>query len=215
MHVKHRFPLALLLFALAAPASAAELRSTEILLLDCANSLGRREVTLFGNGTIRVRDGKAGEELMGLAELGTAEYQAFIERLKGESLSEVGRLVQGIEGDWIERCMLSLALPDQAPRVLHFGRYDTLPLPLSRILQVSQDLAAKVTILEGAERLPDDYVPHLHDVLRRVDDNLYRVVGFTLDGRGVELHGVYQPIAIYVQRDQFRMEFKALVTRRR
>jgi hypothetical protein len=171
-------------------------------------------VTLFGNGTIRLRDGKPGEELMGLAELGTAEYQAFVERLKGESLAEVDRLVQGVEGEWVERCMLSLALPDRSPRVLHFGRYDTLPLPLSRILLVTQDLASKVTLLEGVDRLPDNYEPHLHDVLRRVDDNLYRVVAFTVDGKGVELHGVYQPVAIYVQRDQFRMEFKALVSRR-
>lgn len=210
-----RLLLLALLLALALPVSAADPRSVETLRLDCSNSLGRRELTLFGNGTIRLRDGKPGEELMGLAELGPAEYQAFVERLKGESLAEVDRLVQGVEGEWVERCMLSLALPDRTPRVLHFGRYDTLPLPLARILLVTQDLAAKVTLLEGVDRLPDDYEPRLHDVLRRVDDNLYRVVAFTVDGQGVELHGVHQPVAIYVQRDQFRMEFKALVSRRR
>jgi hypothetical protein len=213
--VKHRFSFAALLLALALPASAADPRSIETLRLDCSNSLGRREVTLFANGTIRLRDGKPGEELIGLSELGPSEYQGFVERLKAESLAEVDRLVQGVEGEWVERCMLSLALPDRTPRVLHFGRYDTLPLPLSRILLVTQDLAAKVTVLEGVDRLPDDYEPHLHDVLRRVDDNLYRVVAFTVDGKGVELHGVHQPVAIYVQRDQFRMEFKALVSRRR
>lgn len=207
--------LLLLALAFAAPAFAKDLRSTEVFRLDCANSLGRREVTLFANGTIRVRDGKPGEELMGLAELGTSEYQAFVERLKGENLSEVGRLPSGVEGEWVEQCMLSLDLPDQAPRLLHFGRYDTLPLPLARLLLISQDMASKVTTLEGMNRLPDGYEPLLHDVLRRVDGNLYRVVAFTLDGKGVELHGVYQPLAIYVQRDQLRMEFEALVSRRR
>jgi len=214
----HRLPLFLLL-TLAAPALAAsggkDPRSTEILRLDCANTLGRREVTLFANGTIRLREGPPNELLMGLAELGPAEYQAFVERLKGEDLSEVGRLPTGVEGDWVERCMLALDLQDRAPRVLHFGRYDTLPLPLSRILLVSQDLASKVTTMEGMERLPDDYEPRIHDVLRRVDGNLYRVEAFTVDGKGVELQGVYQPLAIYVQRDQLRMEFKALVSRRR
>jgi hypothetical protein len=48
-----------------------------------------------------------------------------------------------------------------------------------------------------------------------VDGNLYRVESFTVDGKGVELQGVYQPLALYVQRDQLRMEFKALVSRRR
>ena len=212
--MKHRFSLFFLL-ALAAPALAKDPRSTEILRLDCANTLGRREVTLFGNGTVRLREGKPGEELMGLAELGPAERDAFIARLKAENLSEVGRLPTGVEGEWIERCMLSLNLPEQAPRIIHFGRYDTLPLPLSRLLLITQDLASKVTTLEGMERLPDDYEPHLYDVLRRVDGNLYRIMGFTVDGKGVELHGVYQPLAIYVQRDQFRIEFEALVSRRR
>src|SRR5262249_19855434 len=32
-------------------------RSIEVLRLDCASKIGRREVTLFGNGTIRLRDG--------------------------------------------------------------------------------------------------------------------------------------------------------------
>ncbi|MES1211440.1 MAG: hypothetical protein ABUL63_03800, partial [Acidobacteriota bacterium] len=153
-----------LLCALASPALAKDARSTEVLRLDCANSLGRREVTLFANGTIRVRDGKQGEELMGLAEMGPEEYQAFVERLKGENLTEIDRLPAGVEGEWVERCMLALDLPGQTPRVFHFGRYDTLPLPLSRLLLVSQDLASKVTTLEGAERLPDDYEPRIHDV---------------------------------------------------
>jgi hypothetical protein len=212
------FPLLLLsalALAPAAPALAEDARSTEILRLDCANTLGRREVTLFANGTIRLRDGKVGEELMGLAEMGPSEYQAFLERLKGESLAEVGRLPTGVEGDWVERCMLSLRLPGQAPRVLHFGRYDTLPLPLARLLTVAQDMAAKVTTLEGTDRLPENYEPRLYDVLRRVDGNLYRVEAFTVDGKGVEFHGVHQPLAIYVQRDQLRMEFNALVSRRR
>ena len=214
--MKHRrLLLFVLALALAAPALAKDARSTEVFRLDCANTLGRREVTLFANGTIRLRDGKPGEELMGLAELGPQEYQAFVERLKGENLSEVGRLPTGVEGEWVEQCMLALDLPDRTPRIIHFGRYDTLPLPLARLLLIGQDMAAKVTALEGAERLPDDYEPRLYDVLRRVDGNLYRIMAFTVDGKGVELHGVYQPVAIYVQRDQFRMEFQALVSRRR
>ena len=213
--MKHRLLSFILAFALAAPALAKDARSTEILRLDCANTLGRREVTLFGNGTIRLREGKPGEELMGLVELGPAERDAFVARLKAENLSEVGRLPSGVEGEWVEQCMLALDLPEQAPRIIHFGRYDTLPLPLARLLLIIQDLASKVTTLEGTERLPDNYEPHLYDVLRRVDGNLYRIMAFTVDGNGVELHGVYQPLAIYVPRDQFRTEFEALVSRRR
>lgn len=208
---------AVLLCALAAPAfhaQAQDARSVETLRLDCANELGRREVTLFANGTIRLREGPLEQELMGLAEVGPSEYQAFLERLKGEDLSEISRLPLGIEGQWIEKCMLSLALPDRPARIFHFGRYDTLPLPLSRVLAVVQDIAAKVTLLEGTERLPDDYEPRLHDVLERVDGNNYRIMGFSVDGKGVELQGVFQPVAVYMPLDQLRTEFRALVSRR-
>ncbi|HBL29743.1 MAG TPA: hypothetical protein DD490_23145 [Acidobacteria bacterium] len=208
-----RAPLWVFLLAFAAPAFAEDPRSVEILRLDCANKLGRREVTLFANGTIRLREGPPDNLLMGLAELGPVDYQAFIARLQGEDLEAANRLHSGVEGDWIERCLLALDLPDKEPLVLHFGRYDTLPLSLSRLLAVSQDLAAKVTTLEGVDRLPEDYEPRLDDVLRRVDGNLYRVASFTVDGKGVELRGVVQPVALYVRRDELRKEFNALVSR--
>lgn len=186
----------------------------EVVRLDCANELGRREVTLFANGTIRLREGAEGEELMGLAEAGPSEYQAFLERLKGEDLSEVQRLPAGVDGQWIEKCMLSMALPGQSSRIYHFGRYDTLPLPLSRVLAVVQDIASKVTVLEGTKRLPDDYQPKLFDVLERVDGNQYRITGFSVDGKGVELQGVFQPVVVYMPIDQIRTEFRDLVSRR-
>lgn len=211
-----RSVLAVVFLALAAPALAwsRDARSVEVIRLDCANELGRREVTLFANGTIRLRDGAEGEELMGLAEAGPSEYQAFLERLKGEDLSEVQRLPSGIDGQWIEKCMLAMTLPGQPSRIFHFGRYDTLPLPLSRVLTVVQDIAAKVTVLEGTKRLPDDYQPKLFDVLERVDGNQYRITGFSVDGKGVELQGVFQPVVVYMPIDQIRTEFRDLVSRR-
>jgi hypothetical protein len=204
------------LFALAAPAlHAVDARSVEIIRLDCANELGRREVTLFANGTIRLREGPEGEELMGLAEMGPSEVQAFLERLKGENLSEIQKLPSGIDGQWIEKCMLSMALPDRPARIFHFGRYDTLPLQLSRVLTVVQDMGAKVTTLEGGKRLPDGYVPRLFDVLERVDGNEYRITGFSVDGKGVELQGVFQPVVVYMPLEQIRTEFRDLVSRRK
>lgn len=205
-----------LLLALAAPALyARDARSVEVIRLDCASELGRREVTLFANGTIRLLEGLKGKELMGLAEVGPSEYQAFLERLKGEDLSEVHRLPTGIDGQWIEKCMLSMALPDRSSLIFHFGRYDTLPLQLSRVLTVVQDMAAKVTTLEGAKRLPDGYEPRLFDVLERVDGNEYRITGFSVDGKGVELQGVFQPVVVYMPIDQLRTEFRDLVSRRK
>src|SRR5262249_31989544 len=73
--VKSRFigisGVALLLAAIFAGGAAADdARSVEIVRYDCVTDTTRHEITLFGNGTIRVRDGLIKHEWMGLAELG-------------------------------------------------------------------------------------------------------------------------------------------------
>jgi hypothetical protein len=207
--------LALLLTAL--PAGAAkpedEPRSFEVLRYDCANELGRREITLFLNGTVRLRDGAPGKELMGLGELNPDELDGALHRLAAEDLSEAQRLPSGVEGQWVEKCMLALHLPDKPIQVFHFGRYDTLPLNLSRVVRVAEDVAVEVPDLKGDEQLPVNYVPAVGDVLKRIDGNLYRVHGISDDKQGMELQGTVQPLTIYIRVDQLRMEFVAVVSR--
>jgi hypothetical protein len=203
-----------LLSFLTATAGAVSDRSTEIVRHSCENELGRREVTLFGNGTVRLRDGAPGEELMGLAELDPGEMEGFLNRLRQEDLSEVGRLPDGVEGQWIERCTLTLNLPGGTDQVFRFRRYDSLPLSLSRVLRIVEDLAAEVQDLKGDEQLPVNYEPKPLDILKRRDGELFRIVGFTSDKRGVELEGIDQPLAIYVMVDEMRREFVALIERR-
>jgi hypothetical protein len=216
----HRPPAVLLILVvlavLAVPALAAEdPRSFEVLRYECANELGRREVTLFLNGTVRLRDGEPGKEAMGLAELNPDELDGAVNRLAEEDLSEAQRLPSGLDGQWVEKCMLALHLPDKPIQVFHFGRYDTLPLALSRIVHVAEDMAAKVPDLKGDEHLPVNYEPKVGDVLKRVDGNLYSVHGISDDKQGLELQGVVQPLTIYIRKDQLRMEFVALVSRAR
>jgi len=204
--------------AVAVPAAKppADPRSVEVARYDCASELGRREVTLFANGTVRVREGEPGKEWMGLGELSPAELDGAVNRLRDEDLSEVRRLPHGVEGQWIERCTLVLhrpAPPNHPEEIFHFGRYDTLPLALSRVVRVVEDLAARVPDRQGEEQLPADYEPRRGDVLKRVDGNLYRVHGIGDDKKGLELEGVAQPLTIYIRVDQLRLEFVALVSR--
>jgi hypothetical protein len=189
-------------------------RTTEIVRLDCGSALGYREVTLFGNGTVRLKDGERGKERMGLAELGPDEMDGALRRLAAEDLSETDEQTRGPEGDWIERCELKLALPGKPARSFRYGRYDSLSLPLSRVLRVVSDLAAKVQVMEGAEHLPEGYEPRVGDVLKRVDGQLFEVFEFTTDKKGVECHGVDEPVTLYVLREELRKEFTALVSRR-
>ena len=48
---------------------AADARSTEVLRYECSNQLGRRDVTLFANGTVRLRQGLWEEQELYLDEL--------------------------------------------------------------------------------------------------------------------------------------------------
>jgi hypothetical protein len=205
--------VAMLLAVVAGAAGGPSDRSSEVLRLDCASRLGRREVTLFGNGTIRLRDGPIGKEWMGLAELGLEELQGTLRRLADEDLSDASHLPPGVVGDWIEKCDLVLELPGRRRQKFFYGRYDPLPLGLFHVQRVAEELAAKVAVLRDADQLPARYEPRLGDVLRRTDGSRFRVVNFTSDHKGVELDGLDQPLHLIVLGEQMRMEFVGIVSR--
>ncbi|HYN22568.1 MAG TPA: hypothetical protein VE078_16535 [Thermoanaerobaculia bacterium] len=188
-------------------------RTVEVLRYGCANELGHREVTLFKNGTVRLLDGPPGKEWMGLSELSPEELTGALNRLHGEDLSEARNLPSGIDGPFIEKCELFLLLQDRKPEVYRFGRYDALPLNLSRVLRIAEDLAAEVEELRGVEELPVAYVPRQYDVLKRNDGQRYRIMRFTADDKGVELQGLDQPIILIVQREEMWKEFVAVLER--
>ena len=198
-----------------AGAEPADPRVVELLRLECATELGRRELTLFANGTVRLREGPAGEEELKLGELAPDELAAYRERLRAEDLSEVAPDRSGPSGDWIEACSLTLSPDGEEPApVFRFGRFDRLPLALSRVLAVAEDLAAEVSAVAEEDRLPDGYRPRRGDVLRRADGALFEVVGPTADRRGVELRGVDMPLTVYIVTTDLQREFVALVSRR-
>lgn len=203
--MRRAFMLALV--ACAAPLAAeAPAPPPEVLRLDCASTIGRREVTLFERGTVRLVEGAPGKELSALRELGPDELDAFVRRLALVDLSEVRRLSKGVEGEWVERCKLELALSGKPPRSFDFGRYDTLPLALAQLLRIAEDLTKDLVVRVAAE-LPPGYRPQRGDLLRRADGFVYRVAGFTVDNKAVELIGLDQPLTLYVLREELRREF--------
>lgn len=201
------------------PVRAEDERSTEILRQDCLTDTTRREVTLFANGTIRLRDGVIRHESMGLAELGPDELTAYLNRLAGEDLSQDRSPEQGVEGNWIERCELKLQIPGKPFQTYRFGHYDPLPLNLSRVVRIVRELEEKVLTLreaESKEELPVGYEPRPGDVLKRVGDGArFRIVAFTGDGKGVELEGIDVPLQMFVLKEQMRQSFMAVVSRGR
>ena len=209
-------PLVLVILAILSvlSAAAADDRSFELVRYDCTTDLTRREMTLFANGTIRVREGQIGNEWMGLTELGPDELQGFVNRFLGEDLSESPNPEKGVEGAWIERCELRLHLPGRPLQTYRFGHYDPLPLNLSRVVRIAQELVEKVPVVQDKDELPAGYEPRPGDVLKRVGDGaLFRVITFTPDGKLVELQGIDLPLELYVLKDQIRRNFKALASR--
>jgi hypothetical protein len=194
--------------------AAADDRSVELVRYDCTTDRTRREMTLFANGTVRVREGQIGNEWMGLTELGPDELQGFVNRFLGEDLSESPNPEKGVEGAWIERCELKLHLPGRPLQTYRFGHYDPLPLNLSRVVRIAQELVEKVPVVQDKDELPAGYEPRPGDVLKRVGDGaLFRVITFTPDGKLVELQGIDLPLELYVLKDQIRRSFKALASR--
>ena len=186
-------------------------RSHELLDYECRSELGRRRVTLFANGTVRVWDGLHESQRMTLGELGPDELSAFVRRLRAEDFSEVAP-VAGTEGEWVERCALRLALAGQPARSYTFGRYDSLALALASTVRLADEIALVALPLD---RLPPGYEPRPGDVLRRVDGVLFVVLRRTADGKGLELLGKEQPLVIFVRPEDLRAEFDALVSRRK
>lgn len=187
----------------------------ELARLDCTTEDHRREVTLFGSGTIRLREGFLGAEAGGLFDLSKEELTGFLNRLGEEDLAEVVSPDRGPEGSWISRCVLTLQLPGRPRRELSYGQFDSLSLNLSRVVRIVEELGGKVPDLKQAGRLPDDFRARRGDVVRRDDGQLFRVVGFTSDGKGIELEGQDIPLALYLTPEQLRHDFVALVQRDR
>ncbi|MEM6704785.1 MAG: hypothetical protein AAF690_18845 [Acidobacteriota bacterium] len=185
-------------------------RIVELLRMSCSNSLGLREVTLFGNGTLRLRDGLGDDIKMWLHELEPQERDAFVQRLLEDTWDETQDEYRSIDGDWIENCELILDLPGQVAHRHSFGRYDSLSLTLQRAVSIAQEMIVLVDQTrrpEGESEIPRDYEPRVGDLLINEQGHRYRLIAFTWEGEGVELQGLDQPLTMYLSFDGLRQEF--------
>ena len=205
---------ALLLCLVPAKAPAQEefrsARIVELLRMSCSNDLGLREITLFGNGTLRLRDGLGQDVKMWLHELEPQQRDAFVNRLLEENWDETEDEYRSIDGDWVENCELALDLPGQGRHSHRFGRYDSLSLTLQRTVAIARELTTFVDQTrraEGESEIPRDYEPRVGDLLINDRGHRYRLVAFTSEGEGVELQGLDQPLTMYLSFDGLRQEF--------
>lgn len=189
-------------------------RTWEIVRRECRTAYSVEELTLFGNGTIRVRLRGEEKDEMRLAELNRDEVGAYLRRLEAEDLSEVPEGREDVLGALVERCRIVLDLPGREERRFHFGRLDSLPLGLSRLNAIIGDIYQEAIDLAPEGGLPRNYVPEPGDILERTDGHRFEVVALTSDRRGVELAGLDDPLTIFVALESLRQQFVGLIERR-
>ena len=199
----------LLLVAPLAQGSAEEdPRSRVVVDSDCRTETSRRQLTLFANGTLRLWDGSGATRTMRLAELGASELEAYVNRLAAVRFDDLAPHSQGLEGEWVESCRLELALPGHETKRFEYGRFDTLPHHLKHILLVLDDLQAEVEEARETTARARGYTPEIGDiVVRRRDGARFEVRGFTLEGSGVELQGIDQPLTVFILEDEILDEY--------
>lgn len=204
-----------LLTVIATPVEPQNIRSGEIVRRDCSNKSGHSEVTLFENGTLRLRQQQLEEERFELAELSPEDLQAFVNRIRDEDLSEVdpGGHPE-MSGDLVEVCEIVLGLDLETPQAYRFGRFDSLALGLARLNGIVDDMLLYIEDHAPAVGLPHDYKPQRGDILARTDGALFEVIGLTGDKKGVELIGVEQPLTLFVALESLRYIFMSLEKRR-
>jgi len=185
-------------------------RSQEILRYECKNELGRRDITLFGNGTIRVRDGHWDDQSLELDELGPDELQEVIDALESVDIDSPAP-PPSLNGRWSRDCRVRLALPGKKPWEITYSAWALPPVAVSRVIQVAEDLAAHVQPAVRVDHLPKNYEPRAGDYLRDRDGKVWMVLRYTTDRRGLELQGRDEPLRIFVALDQLDETFSDLV----
>jgi hypothetical protein len=197
-----------------APVEITDRRSHELVRRDCRSEIGRNELTLFANGTVRHRYGPPDALEMTLLEIPPDEVEGFTRRLSQEDLSETDHRSRTAGGDWIEVCTLTLRLPGLPEETLTYGSFDSRSLALSRVTAVTDELEARARAESSRSHLPIGYVPRRGDILLRFDGFRYRVVGYTKFKRGIEVIGLEQPMTLFVAVEELDKEFSELVSRR-
>lgn len=186
-------------------------RSRVIVSEECASEIGRREVTLFANGTIRRREGPEGAVKLSLAEVGAEEVEAFLRRLSAPDLSETEVRALSPEGSWVEQCSLELRLPGEPVRTFRYGRYESLSLALRAVVDVVRDIESVIGPAQREVDLPPAYRPEPGDLLERADGVRFEVVGPTADGLGLELSSPDQPLTVFLPASDLRIHFVRLL----
>lgn len=185
----------------------------------CESHLGEREVTLFLDGTIRLRlEDPEGEETNSgsLKPENVARTYSTLKSIQtaigDQDQKNWSRFTQpgGITGELLRRCEIYLNLPDLAPEIFHFTTMEGGPLWLEQLRLLSEELGDR-TVKQIYRGLPAAYRPKFGDLLRRRDGAVFRFVGMTSDKKAWMVEQVGQPTTTYYSAEEISQVFIGLV----
>lgn len=200
----------------------AEPRSWDVFQHLCSNPLGSRELTLFLDGTIRlrVRDQEGGEVRLGdLDEEGLARVYATLRSTQagigreGKEWTASPSQGRGFSGEFLQDCEVRLRLPNLEQKSFRFSPMEITPLWLGQLRQLAEDLAERTEPMVH-RALPRSYQPRYGDLLRRRDGVIFRYVGATSDHKAWIMEQVGQPITTYFAVEDLDEIFVAVVESR-
>ena len=190
-----------------------DLRSVILVQERCASVIASRDLTLFANGTVRLREGPAGEVQLRLGELGPPELEAFVSRLAEIDFSESDDRFDAPGGDWLEICELQITPLAGEAVELSYARYATGNLELDRLRKILDELVELARRASHSSGYPHDYVPEVGDLVERADGTRFEIVGYTSDGLGIELTSIDGLITLFIGRTEVRTYFPRFVSR--
>jgi hypothetical protein len=136
------------------------------------------------------------------------ERDAYVARLSAIEFDDMAPQLRGLEGDLVESCTLELELPGTETRRFDWEQFDTLPHGLRHVLLVVDDLLVEFETARELDLRPRGYEPELGDILvRRIDGASFEIRGFSVEGTGVELEGIEQPVTVFLLLDNLLDEF--------
>ncbi len=196
----------------------ADARSWELFLHSCSNAFGKREITLFLDGTVRYRVRDQGGEEVRLGEL-DSKGLALIYRRLHQVQSSIGREgkfwtkssgERGLSGEFLQDCVVDLHFPGTDKAQFLYSPVEVTPLWLGQLGQIAENLSERAEPLMR-RGLPMDYQPRHGDLLRRRDGAVFRFVGVTTDKKAWMMEEVGQPTTNYYPVEDIDTLFVALV----
>lgn len=176
---------------------ASDPRSVTLFDYQCRSDRNHHRVTLFANGTVRLRERIAtdGPETMMLAELSPEQLAGYRRQLRFTDPSD-GLLpdtpAAGTSGHGVETCDLLVAPPQGKEIRYRIGTLEVSSLRYARWVALAEALADIARPDVELETLDEAYEPALNDVLRDTLGDRYRIIWVSVDG-WIEFTGIDQP----------------------